>query len=235
MEPGWSDREEAVAAGIAALARSGMLNRPIALAGFMGVGKTTLGRRLAKVLDRPFYDTDRYVEETYGRCVDDFFAAGEESEFRRLEAEAVAELTRRGPVVIALGGGALLSRPSRLLLRERAFLVHLHVPWKELREHLAELAESRPLLRGRSTAEIHRLYLKRLATYRTAPLRITVDRRNPVEAATALLDALRALETGPGPAALTPLPRVDAALGTFAHLSPVPGWSPKGEGPSLPS
>src|SRR5579875_2742092 len=89
MDPGWSDRDEAVAARLTALARSGMLNRPIALAGFMGVGKTTLGQRLAEVLDRPFYDTDRYVEETYGRRVDDFFVAGEELEFRRLEARAV--------------------------------------------------------------------------------------------------------------------------------------------------
>src|SRR5579875_1327452 len=124
MDPGWSDRDEAVAARLTALARSGMLNRPIALAGFMGVGKTTLGQRLAEVLDRPFYDTDRYVEETYGRRVDDFFVAGEELEFRRLEARAVADLTCRGPAVIALGGGVLLNRHSRLLLRERSLLIH---------------------------------------------------------------------------------------------------------------
>jgi shikimate kinase len=198
MEPGWSDRDEALAAGVVALARTEMLCRPIALAGFMGVGKTTLGRRLAELLDRPFYDTDRYVEETCGRDVDGFFAAGEESEFRRLEAEAVAELTARGPAVIALGGGALLSPPSRLLLRERSLLVHLHVPWGQLRERLAELAASRPLLRGRSMIEIHQLYLRRLATYRTAPLRVTVGRADPAAAATALLDALRALEVGPG-------------------------------------
>ncbi len=200
MDPGWSDRDEAVAARLTALARSGMLNRPIALAGFMGVGKTTLGRRLAELLDRPFYDTDRYVEETWGRCVDDFFATGEEPEFRRLEANAVAELTRRGPAVIALGGGVLLSQPSRLLLRERSLLVHLHVPWSELREHLSELVDTRPLLRGKSMAEIHQLYLQRLATYRAATLRVTVSRRSLAEAATALLEALRALEAGSGPA-----------------------------------
>lgn len=167
-----------------------MRARPIALAGFMGVGKTTVGRLLGDLLGRPFYDTDTFVEETSGRRVDDFFGAGEEAEFRRLEAEAVRELVGRGAVVIALGGGALLDERSREILRERSLLVHLHLPWPQLRERLPGLAATRPLLRDRSPEEIHRLYLRRLASYRAALVRVSVAGRSPAQAAERVLAAL---------------------------------------------
>ncbi len=193
MNFGWSDRDEAIAAEIASLARSSLYRRPIALAGFMGVGKSTLGRLLSDVLERPFHDTDGYVEARTGRSVDSFFPQ-DEAAFRRHEAVAVAALLEIGPSVIALGGGALLDERSLALLRERALIVHLHVPWTELRHHVPALIASRPLLRGRTLAEIHRLYLVRLATYRQASLRITVGREGPAEAAADVLRALRALE-----------------------------------------
>src|SRR5947209_1666128 len=161
---------------------NGTIRQPIALTGFMGVGKTTVGRLLADRLGRPFFDTDAYVEESSGRRIDDFFLAGQEADFRRLEAEAVAELLARGAPVIALGGGALLNDGTRALLRRRSLLVHLHVPWRELKPHVADLVATRPLLRDRSLAEIHRLYLARLSTYRAASVRITVSRRSPDEA-----------------------------------------------------
>jgi shikimate kinase len=178
-------------------AESGVLRRPIALAGFMGVGKTTLGRMLAGVLERPFFDTDTYVEERSGRRIDDFFLAGQEAEFRRSEAEAVADLVSRGAVVIALGGGALVDDQSRALLLERSLLVHLHVPWRELKEHVPALVATRPLLRGKSLAEIHRLYLVRLSTYRKAALRITIGHRGAADALSEVLVALRSLEGAP--------------------------------------
>jgi shikimate kinase len=193
MRLGWSDREEAIAASLVARARSGMYRRAIALAGFMGVGKSSVGRLLADVLDRPFYDTDSHVEAGSGRTVESFFPE-EEAEFRRLEAEAVAELVRRAPSVIALGGGVLLQERSRRLLREGSLLVHLHVPWTELRDHIPSLMAARPLLRGKTIAEVHRLYVVRLATYREATLRVTIGRRGPAEAAADVLRALAGLE-----------------------------------------
>ena len=190
MGPGWTAGEEAAAAELASLARARMRARPIALAGFMGVGKTTVGRMLASALGRPFHDTDDHVQAVSGRTIHDLFLAGEEAEFRRLEAAAVAELVQRGPVVIALGGGALLADRTRTILRERALLIHLHMRWHDLRDRVPELIAPRPLLRGRSLAEVHRLYLQRQATYRSAVLRVTVGRRTPAEAAADVLGAL---------------------------------------------
>ena len=167
------------------------VRRPIALAGFMGVGKTTIGRLLAEALERPFFDTDSYVEAAAGRRVDDFFLNDQEPEFRQLEADAVKDLVAKGAVVIALGGGTLLNDGSRSLLRERSMLVHLYVPWKDLRARVPSLIATRPLMRGRTLAEIHQLYLDRQATYRSAALRINIGHRSPAQAAAEVLLAVR--------------------------------------------
>lgn len=156
----------------------------------MGVGKTTVGRLIADALDRPFYDTDSYVESATGRTVDDFFLKHQEPEFRKREAEAVRELVAKGAVVIALGGGALLNDGSRSLLRERTLLVHLDVPWAALSERVPSLIAARPLMRGRTIGEIHQLYTERQATYESAALRISIGRRTPDEAAAEVLRAL---------------------------------------------
>lgn len=170
-----------------------MTGRPIALAGFMGAGKTTVGRLLAAELGRPFFDSDAEVERLSGRAVADFFEAGEEAEFRRREAEAVAALVERGPVVIALGGGALLDAGTRERLAESAVVVHLSVPWEELRGRLAGSEASRPLLRDRAEEELRELYERRLEVYRAAAVEVAVGGRSPASAVAAVLAALPAV------------------------------------------
>ncbi len=187
---GWTDHEEDDASRYMVAGRARVFDRPIALAGFMGVGKSTLGKLLAEALDREFVDTDSEVAAVSGRSPNDFLASHEELAFRRIEAEVVRDLVCRGPVVISLGGGALLDPASRRLLQEETALVHLHVPWGRLRVHLAEIAEGRPLLQGKSVPEIHRMYLARHHTYETAALRITVSRVSIEEALRTILTAL---------------------------------------------
>jgi shikimate kinase len=197
---GWTDHEEADASRHMVAGRARVFDRPIALAGFMGVGKSTLGKLLADALHRDFFDTDREIERRSGRTPNDFFANAEEAEFRRIEAQVVRELVRRGPVVISLGGGALLDPTSRKLLQHKTALVHLHVSWTHLRVHLSEIAEGRPLLKGKSVPEIHRMYLARHHTYQGAALRITVSRVSIDEAMRTILTALDLVR---GPTTLT--------------------------------
>lgn len=160
--------------------------RPVALAGFMGAGKTTVGARLAELLGRTFHDTDRLVEERTGRSVADFFERGEEAAFRRQEAEVVAQAMGWEDVVVALGGGALLDERSRRLVLERSVLVHLEVPWEDLRPRLAAVSGSRPLLRGRPIEEVRALYLARLSVYRQAPVQLLVAESDPAATAARL-------------------------------------------------
>jgi shikimate kinase / 3-dehydroquinate synthase len=105
----------------------GALGRHLALAGFMGAGKTTVGREVARLTERPFLDTDAEIERHYGP-IGDLFEERGEPEFRAIEEEVVADaLATVGPAVIALGGGAVLSDATRRRLAQSAFTVWLEV------------------------------------------------------------------------------------------------------------
>lgn len=174
-----------------------LAGRSLVLTGFMGVGKSSVGRILADRLGRQFFDSDDLVRKQLGAGPETLFPAGQGAEFRRGEAAVVARVVRSGQHVLALGGGALLDPHTRELLLRESFVVHLEVPWTELHPVLTALRPGRPLLAGRSDAEIHRLYLDRLAVYRTAHLSVLIGRASPDKAAN---DVLAALGARPGPA-----------------------------------
>jgi shikimate kinase len=135
----------AIRAAIAALARP---TRTIALVGLMGVGKSTVGRRLAQKIDLPFVDGDEAIESAARMTVSDIFGHLGEAEFRAGEARVMRRLLEGPPIVLATGGGAVLDPGTRALLKARATTV-----W--LRADLAIVAtrvqrrDTRPLLRGK--------------------------------------------------------------------------------------
>ena len=162
----------------------------LALAGFMGVGKSSVGRLLAAELGRRFVDTDPEAEAIAGRSIDECFAAGDEAGFREAEAAAVRAALDGPPSVVALGGGAMLREDTRALLLDRAVVVFLHVPWAEMRAWLPAMVATRPLLQGRRLDEVERLYRGRLAVYEQAHLKVTVPRTGAADAARCVLQAL---------------------------------------------
>ena len=100
--------------------------RHVVLVGLMGVGKTTVGRRLAKELARPFADVDEQVELRAGRVIPEIFRQDGEEAFRRTEAEVLAELVARPlPLVLAGGGGVVTREENRRTLAGRATVVWL--------------------------------------------------------------------------------------------------------------
>ena len=117
----------------------------IILTGFMGTGKTEVGRRLARALGRTFVDTDRLVEAKGGRAVTDVFAAEGEAGFRALEREAVAEACALPDAVIATGGGALVDPENRRRLAAAGPIVCLTATPEAILRRLGDAA-SRPLL-----------------------------------------------------------------------------------------
>jgi shikimate kinase / 3-dehydroquinate synthase len=104
------------------------LDRHLALVGFMGAGKSTLGAQAAQRLGRRFVDLDRELERSLGQTIPQVFGERGETEFRLLEAEAALEtLVNERPAVVALGGGAVETEQIRRALRQHAFTVHVEV------------------------------------------------------------------------------------------------------------
>jgi shikimate kinase len=128
----------------------------IVLTGFMGAGKSTVGRLLAAELGWQFVDVDAEVEERYGSSIAQIFAEAGEAEFRRRESAAIARALGRGQVVIALGGGAPEALTNRLLLEQtaRTAVVFLDAPFGVLFDRcvLQEGAAIRPLLMNAEAA-----------------------------------------------------------------------------------
>ena len=119
----------------------------IYLIGFMGAGKSTVGRDLAARLGRPFCDTDKLIEKRAGLTIPEIFDALGEDGFRRLEAEVIREVAEEEGLVVALGGGAPLQDGNWYRLKESGVTVYLREAPEALHARLSK-SEGRPLLAG---------------------------------------------------------------------------------------
>jgi shikimate kinase/3-dehydroquinate synthase len=160
------------------------LKQPIAVAGYMGVGKSSVGRLLAHRLGRRFADSDAEVERRAGCSVRELFARDGESAFRALEETVVRDFLERDDApVIALGGGALTTAGTRALVRERAFCAWLDVPVAVSWARVEGLPGARPLARDRASFE--QLHAERVPAY-TAAADAIVDGESAADMAGAL-------------------------------------------------
>jgi 3-dehydroquinate synthase/shikimate kinase/3-dehydroquinate synthase len=147
----------------------------IVLIGFMGAGKTTVGRLLAGKLGLPFIDSDVVIEERGGRPVRQIFTDDGEDAFRALEHETVAGLLRGRDAVLALGGGAVEHPATQDLLRP-APVVYLHVGYPAAVARVGGDA-GRPMLRR---SDLEAVYQRRLTAYAAAAtLTVRTDGRGP--------------------------------------------------------
>lgn len=118
----------------------------VVLVGMMGAGKTTIGRRLARRLERPFVDSDEQVEARTGRTVREIFESDGEAAFRKLETEALCEaLASDTPSVVAAAGGTVLAEVNRDAMREAGTVVWLRADPAVLAERVRN-GVHRPLL-----------------------------------------------------------------------------------------
>ena len=160
----------------------------IVLVGFMGSGKSSVGRELARRFGVPFVDVDAWIEAAAGCRIRDLFAREGEPAFREREKAALREVLSVKGCVIATGGGAFADEENRVLLRSYAPVVYLDTAVETLLERLsADLG--RPLLRGGDREEVVRALLaRRIPGYRTADVTVRTDGRTVEEVAGQVAD-----------------------------------------------
>ncbi|HEX5379223.1 MAG TPA: shikimate kinase [Phenylobacterium sp.] len=127
--------------------------RTITLVGLMGVGKSSVGRRLANALDLPFRDADHEVETAAGRSIPDIFADLGEPAFREGERRVIARLLDEPPHVLATGGGAFMNPETRALIKAKSISVWLKADLDVLARRVSR-KDNRPLLAGKDPVEV---------------------------------------------------------------------------------
>ena len=167
------------ASGLASAAAivAGLGRRSIVLVGLMGVGKSSIGRRLAGRLSIPFVDADTEIEKAAGMSIADIFARHGEADFRNGEARVIARLLEAGPQVLAAGGGAFMNADTRAAMRAKAVSIWLSADIDVLMRRVSKRKNERPLLQTADLAEtLRRLLAEREPIYALAD--ITVKSRD---------------------------------------------------------
>ena len=169
---------------------AGRIDRPLVLVGMMGVGKSTIGRKLAQLLGLPFADADEEIEQAAQMSVAEIFERFGEDYFRDGERRVIARLMEGGPKVIATGGGAFVQDETRKLILERGIAVWLDSDVDTLVERVGR-KDTRPLLRGGDPHEIvARLKAEREPFYAEAPIHIFSNSGPHGEAVTRIVQEL---------------------------------------------
>jgi shikimate kinase len=184
-------RSEAVAltqAEIGAIARR--IDRPVVLVGLMGVGKSTVGRKLADILQVDFVDADQAIEEAATMSVAEIFERFGEAYFRDGERRVIARLIEEGHGVIATGGGAFVDPATRALILEKTIGVWIACDVETLVQRTARRG-GRPLLQTGDPAEIlARLQREREPFYAEAPIHVTSSGGAQFDTALQIIEAI---------------------------------------------
>jgi shikimate kinase len=153
----------------------------IILMGFMGAGKTTIGKKLSKALNWEFIDTDAYIEEEQGRKISDIFAEDGERAFRDMETDLLKRLQNgENQFVLSVGGGMPVREENRALLRNLGTVIYLKISKEEIIRRVSG-DKKRPLLQGGDLEEkVTNLMNVRECIYiETAHVEIVTDGKTP--------------------------------------------------------
>lgn len=154
--------------------------KPIFLCGFMGCGKSTVGRKLASMLNCDFVDMDNYIEDIEGRSISEIFASDGEKYFRDLETLTIKKFKNKGGV-IATGGGALLREENGLAAKQSGIPVFIDTKFSVCYNRIKG-DRKRPIAFNSTREQLKELYDKRKGLYKKNSV-ITVDGNVPVSVA----------------------------------------------------
>jgi shikimate kinase len=166
--------------------------RNLALVGFMGTGKSSVGRLVAADLRFDFADTDELIEMRAGRFIRDIFAEAGEAAFRRFENEVVAELAARNGVVISCGGGLVVNPDNLISLRSHALVVCLWAAPETIWQRTKHQSHRPLLLDADRPGKIQALLAEREPFYRQADVLVSTELRSVKEVAHQVAHQFRA-------------------------------------------
>jgi shikimate kinase len=172
--------------------------RSVVLTGMMGVGKSSIGRRLATRLGIPFADADAEIEQAAGMSISDIFARHGEADFRNGEARVIARLLDGGPQVLATGGGAVMNADTRAAIKAKGISIWLAAEYEVLLRRINKRKDERPMLQTADpAATLRALLTAREPVYALADLTVQ-SREVPHEAiVTEIVDALAGFLNAP--------------------------------------
>ena len=174
-------------------------SRSIVLVGMMGVGKSSIGRRLAARLGVPFVDADAEIEKAAGMSIADIFARHGEADFRSGEARVIARLLDGGPQVLATGGGAVMNADTRAAIKAKGVSIWLSAEFDVLMRRINKRKDDRPMLQTADpAATLRELLVAREPVYAQADLTVQ-SREVPHDAIVAeIMTVLAAFLNAPG-------------------------------------
>ena len=153
--------------------REALGRHSVVLIGMMGVGKSSIGRRLAARLGIPFVDADAEIEKAAGMSISDIFARHGEADFRSGEARVIARLLDGGPQVLATGGGAFMNEATRAAIKNKGISIWLSAEFDVLMRRIAKRKNERPMLQTPDPDEtLRQLITERDPVYALADLTV---------------------------------------------------------------
>lgn len=164
--------------------------KSIVFIGFMGAGKTTVGKLVAQKLNRKFIDTDEVIEKEFNMPIPQVFNKYGEKVFREKEKSVITDLSGKTNLVLSLGGGAFLQEEIRSACLSNSIVIFLDISFESWKERLDLIIDNRPVLQGKSIEETFELYQNRQVVYANHHIKIKVDYKNPEEIADEILATL---------------------------------------------
>jgi shikimate kinase len=165
--------------------------KSIVFIGFMGVGKTTIGKAVAKKLYRDFVDIDEEIEKEFQMPVPQIFNEIGEKAFREKEKEMIIEQCRRKLRIISVGGGAFLQEEIRKECLSSCMVFFLDLSWDSWKERISLIIDSRPVLQGKTIEEIEELFYRRQEAYSSHHSKVKTDNYEVEEVAEYIVSSLK--------------------------------------------
>jgi len=162
----------------------------IILIGFMGVGKTTIGKIIAKKLKLNFVDMDNYIEKREGKSISKIFEDYGEQHFRKLESESLKDLIKSDNIVISTGGGIVTTKENSDILKKEKIVIFLDANTQTILNNLSKEIDKRPLLSNSNNVEntISNLLNERYEKYNSiCDIKININEKNIEEVVSQIL------------------------------------------------